>query len=218
MSRQKKLIRSRVGEIPLMEALVRKLGLREILEEFLPGQNTEEVESSDLLIMLIYNLAIGKAPLYELEDWVNSLELRCMGYGKSTKLRLTDDRFGKALDRLYSVDRASLMTRIVVETIRKFDVDLGQLHNDSTTVKAFGKYPGRTDTGFELRKGNSKDHRPDLKQLVYSLSISSDGAVPYSGRPKLDTKLGQNKLRFYLHENGMEVRHDQRTQEAFGRV
>ena len=63
---------------------------------------------------------------------------------------------------------------------------------DSTTVKAYGKIPGKTITGLELARGNSKEHRPDLKQLVFSLSISSDGAVPvhyktYSGNRTDDT-------------------------------
>ena len=130
------------------------------------------------MILLIFNLATGKLPLYELNDWVRSLHLRCIGYEHYKKINFTDDRFGKALDRLYSTDRATLMTRIVLEAIKAFNIDLKQLHNDSTTVKAFGKYPGKASTGFELKNGNSKDHRPDLKQLVFSLSISADGAVP----------------------------------------
>jgi transposase len=38
--------------------------------------------------------------------------------------------------------------------------------------------PGRTKNGLFLALGHSKDHRPDLRQLVYSLTISADGAVP----------------------------------------
>jgi hypothetical protein len=53
-----------------------------------------------------------------------------------------------------------------------------RMHNDSTSVKAYGRIPGTTRTGFFLAQGHSKDHRPDLKQLIYSLTISADGAVP----------------------------------------
>ena len=69
-------------------------------------------------------------------------------------------------------DRASLMTEIVVFFVKEFEIALARLSNDATTIKAFGKYPGRTKTGLELKQGNSKDHRPDLKQLVFSLSIA----------------------------------------------
>lgn len=55
---------------------------------------------------------------------------------------------------------------------------MGRLHNDSTTVKAYGKIAGVTKDGLKMAKGNNKDHRPDLVHLVFSLTISSDGAVP----------------------------------------
>ncbi len=89
-----------------------------------------------------------------------------------------DDRFARALDKLYRTDRASLQTRLVLAVIRAYDIQFDRIHNDSTSVKACGRIPGRTRTGFELRRGHSKDHRPDLKQLVFTLSLSADGAVP----------------------------------------
>jgi transposase len=70
------------------------------------------------------------------------------------------------------------MTELVVFFVKEFDIVLERLSNDATTIKAFGRYPGRTKTGLKLKKGKSKDHRPDLKQLVFSLSIAADGAVP----------------------------------------
>jgi transposase len=52
------------------------------------------------------------------------------------------------------------------------------LHNDSTTVKSTGQMPGKTTTGLYFTQGHSKDHRPDLKQIVYNLTISADGTIP----------------------------------------
>jgi len=174
----KKLNRFEVGALPLMEAIVRKMNLRPILADFFPKKEKEGIASADLLMFLIYNLTIGKTPLYELEEWVESLDLRCLRYENYQGLKFSDDRFGKALDLLFKSDRSSLMTRIVTEVIKSFNIDLRQLHNDSTSVKAFGEYSGKTKTGFELKRGKSKDYRPDLKQLIFSLSICSDGAIP----------------------------------------
>ena len=50
--------------------------------------------------------------------------MRCLDYEKYQNIRFTDDRFGKALDDLYEVDRATLMTKIVVEVVKKFNIDL----------------------------------------------------------------------------------------------
>ncbi|MBE7522122.1 MAG: hypothetical protein HS109_07030 [Burkholderiales bacterium] len=61
------------------------------------------------------------------------------------------------------------------------------LHNDSTSIAFCGQY--RAATGRELRGrtapaiafGFSKDHRPDLRQLLFILTVTAEG-VPASFR------------------------------------
>ena len=70
------------------------------------------------------------------------------------------------------------------DAVREFAIDLDELHNDSTTVTFPGDYreppasdPAGTATpGDHL--GHNKDHRPDLKQLLYILTVRDDGGVP----------------------------------------
>lgn len=189
---ERKLCRMHVGGLPLIRTIMERMNLRAILREFISPHGNENIPSVETLILLICNLTIGKDPLYMLEEWVASLDGRCLGYERLPRGKFNDDRFGRALDKLYMADRASLMTRLVVQVVKHFDLDLDRVHNDSTTVKAYGKIPGKTRTGLQLNRGKSKDHRPDLKQLVFSLSISSDGAVPvhqksYAGNRTDDT-------------------------------
>ena len=184
--------RLHVGGIPLIRVMAERMRLREILLGHIAPQGKEDIPAVESLLLLIFNLTLGKEPLYELEEWVASIDNRCIGYGQLESGRFTDDRFGRALDKLYLADRASLMTRLVVTMIKEFNINMGRIHNDSTTVKAFGTLHGKTRTGLELKRGKSKDYRPDLKQLVFSLSISSDGAVPvhhksYPGNRNDDT-------------------------------
>ena len=80
------------------------------------------------------------------------------------------------------------MTRAVLDAIETFDIDTDQLHNDSTTVTFAGSH---TDAEGHVRGGkptaaitygHNKDHRPDLKQLVFILTVTADGAVPIAHR------------------------------------
>jgi len=174
----RKLTRLQVGPLPLIHSILARLRLREILLEHIPSSDRQPFPRADLLILLAVNLTLAKDPLYELAEWVDSLDLRALGYKSRPAGPLSDDRFARALDQLYQTDRTSLLTRLVVSAIRAFDIRSERIHNDSTSVKACGRIPGCTRTGLELRRGHSKDHRPDLKQLVYSLSVSDDGAVP----------------------------------------
>jgi hypothetical protein len=92
------------------------------------------------------------------------------------------------LARLFDADRASLLTRLVLDAVETFDIDLSRLHNDSTSIKLSGAYD--TADGQErggkptpaVEHGFSKDHRPDLKQLVWMLTVTADGAVPIAFR------------------------------------
>ena len=188
----RKLKRLHVGALPLIRSIAQRIQLREILLEYIPPSRRQSFPRSDLLVLLVVNLTLAKDPLYELGDWVRSLDLRALGYDAGAAQSLSDDCFARALDKLYEIDRDSLLTRLVVSAIKAFGIRSERIHNDSTSVKAYGRIAGTTRTGLELRRGHSKDHRPDLKQLVYSLSVSDDGAVPihhhvYPGNRNDDT-------------------------------
>jgi len=84
---------------------------------------------------------------------------------------------------LFDADRATLLTKVVMKVIDEFGIDLSQLHNDSTTLTVYGEYKQKRSkrngkTSLALLQGHNKDFRPDLKQLLFTLTVSRDGAVP----------------------------------------
>ena len=95
---------------------------------------------------------------------------------------------GRALLALFDADRASLLTDLIVGVIGEFNVDTSEMHNDSTSVSVHGQYetadgtPRRGKPTAAVTFGHSKDHRPDLKQLVWILTVSADGSVPMAYR------------------------------------
>ena len=65
-------------------------------------------------------------------------------------------------------------------------ISVARAHESSTTITLSGEYAGQADPEKKDRapliaKGYNKDHRPDLKQLLYCLTVSADGAVPGTG-------------------------------------
>jgi len=71
-----------------------------------------------------------------------------------------------------------------MQAVRTFELDLSQLHNDSTTVTFSGAYeqadgnPRRGRPTHRITYGINKDHRADLKQLLFVLTTTADGSVP----------------------------------------
>ena len=173
-----KLKRFNISGIPLIKSVSEIIDLKSIFKKYISSYGNERVEVTDTLMFLIWNITLGRQPLYELYEWIRDVDPKCHGLDKRELSSFNDDRFGRALDKLYAADRATLMTEIVVKMIKKINLDMSRLHNDSTTVKAYGKIAGVTKDGLKMARGKGKDHRPDLLHLVFSLTISSDGAVP----------------------------------------
>ena len=89
------------------------------------------------------------------------------------------------LTKFYVSDPGSIGLTATTHTIHEFRVSLDEFHNDSTTVTFYGAYGGTHPAPAEtirhlplITYGHNKDHRPDLKQLLYVLTLSHDGAVP----------------------------------------
>ncbi len=187
------LRRKRVGEMPLLHHLAKRLRFDELLSSHVRAHGNEKIPAAQSLLLLVFNITSGRVPLYELAQWTTDFDGRLIGQDSELPESLfNDDRYARALDKLYLADRASLMTELVLAMVKALQLDLSQLHNDSTSIKTCGSMPGRSHSGVQFLRGHSKDHRPDLKQIVFSLSITADGAVPihckcYAGNRTDDT-------------------------------
>lgn len=94
------LIRNRIGEIPILQTMIQRLKLREILFSYIKTHGNETVPAIDTLLLLVCNIACGRQPLYELPEWVAKLDNGLLGHTADTACEeiYGDDRFGRALD------------------------------------------------------------------------------------------------------------------------
>ena len=98
-----------------------------------------------------------------------------------------DDRLADTLDALFQYGLGDLETQITQHMIKTFGIQNSTCHNDTTTASTYGNCANnKTDESITIDFGHSKKHRKDLKQFVWSLSVSQDSAFPlfqeaYSG-------------------------------------
>jgi transposase len=174
-----------VGALPLVNYVLERLRFAGLLAPHLPPPDPRApVPPLTALGVLLRNLVLARVPLYGLGDWARGWVPSLLGLTPAQAGLLHDDRVGRALDRLFDADRRALLTTLVVHLVKEFGISLTQLHNDSTTVTLHGAYatatgkPVRGRPTLRITFGHNKDHRPDLKQLLWILTISADGAVP----------------------------------------
>jgi transposase len=176
----------RVAVLPALDRLLTRLHLEAFLRDHPPGEDSRcRVPTATALLILLKNLLISREPLYGVGEWAARYVPELLGLTPTQLPSLNDDRVGRCLDRLFDADIPWLTLAVVAHAVREFGVDLDELHNDSTTVTLHGDYESadqrRTLRGklrLAVTHGHNKDHRPDLKQLLYILTVSRDGAVP----------------------------------------
>ncbi|MGH9266097.1 MAG: IS1634 family transposase [Acidimicrobiales bacterium] len=183
-------LRSRaLGALPVVNAVLARLGFDELVASYLPEPDGRcELAAARVIGVLVRNLALGRRPLYGLGAWAARYDPALLGLAAHRAGALNDDRAGRALESLFAADRASLLTALGLRAIGAYGIDCSELHNDSTSITLYGTY--RAATGVSRggarpprpARGHSKDHRPELKQLVEILTVSADGAVPLAHR------------------------------------
>ena len=176
----------RLGLLPVINRLLERLQLEPLLRAYLPPEDGRlRISPARGLLVLLKNLLLCREPLYGVGQWAAQYNPDLLGLSTRQIGSLNDDRMGRCLDRLFQSDCSSLALAVAAHAVTEFNVDLDELHNDSTTVTFFGQYadaskelPRRGQIRLAITWGHNKDHRPDLKQLLFILTVAKDGGVP----------------------------------------
>jgi transposase len=175
-----------VGALPLLQRIAERMQLRRILGEHLPRDDSRtELPTVTALLVLFVNLLMARQPVYGVGEWAALFPADLLGLREQDLSRLHDDRLGRSLDRMFERIGPTLIMAVVRHVIQEFAISLDELHNDSTTVSFYGAYDQAGQEGqrrgrptHAITWGHSKARRPDLKQLLYILTVTSDGNVP----------------------------------------
>ena len=164
------------------------MGLEEALDKYVPTDARSAVSHARALGVLLRSIIVEREPIYRQNETVHEFAAGMFGISAEEMVHLCDDRLGRALDRLFDADRAALLTEVALAVGQHFGVKFDEFHNDSTSVSVCGQYraaSGRTIRGRTapaVTYGFSKAHRPDLKQLLFILTMTGDAHIPVAFR------------------------------------
>ena len=158
----------RCGDVGLALGLWKLLGLDEIIDRHRP-QGKETVRPADIVAIAVINRLCAPCSEFAWADhWYASTGLEeLLGVPDSA---VTKDRLSRTLDRLRAAQTAieqDLKDRL--GTLFQLDYDL--LLEDLTSTS----FAGLAADNELARRGSSRDHRGDCKQIVLALVVTRDG-------------------------------------------
>lgn len=157
----------RLGGAWTLNQLWHKLGLDDILKELLTNRN-HETDIERLIFSMVANRALAPASKLAMEDWVCD-DVVIPGLDKVASHQLY-----RAMDVLLEV-RDALEEQVYYSVANLLNLEVDLIYFD-TTSSYFEVEPYEAPDGEHLRQlGYSKDHRPDLLQVVIGLAVTREG-------------------------------------------
>ena len=169
-----------VGFAPILAHYFKKCGIVDIIDEHVPTDPRRKVLThGQACIAMVTGILFQVMQLYRICQFASEstvLDILLPGIEANDYF---DDRLADTLDALFDYGLGNLETMITNRMITAFNIQTDICHNDTTCALMFGDANNqRTDRGITITFGYSKQYRKDLKQLVWSLSVSSDSAFP----------------------------------------
>jgi transposase len=99
---------------------------------------------------------------------------------------LNDDALGRALDTLYSSGVTALYSLIAATAAERLGLASRFAHLDSTSFHVDGRYnraEAPEDHVVHITRGYSRDHRPDLHQVMLELLVEPQAGIPVLMKP-----------------------------------
>jgi transposase len=178
-----------LDHLGIVAGLIDEIGIVEIINNKLGIDVREKISAGTVVKSIIINgLGFVSRPLYLFSQFFEDKAIsKLLGEGIKADY-LNDDKIGRVMDELYKYGLNSLFLEVVLEVIRKFEIQIKYSHLDSTSFHFDGEYKNEDVPEKEaeiikekpiiINKGYSRDHRPDLKQCVLDLITTTDGDLP----------------------------------------
>jgi transposase len=99
---------------------------------------------------------------------------------------LHDDTLGRALDTLYDAGVTELYSLIAATAAQRLGLTPTFAHLDSTSFHVDGRYNSAEEPDthvIHITRGYSRDHRPDLNQVMLDLIVEHQAGIPVLMKP-----------------------------------
>ena len=168
----------------LVAGMVDELGLVEKIDAMIPQDLEQRNVSVGMAVkaMILIGLGCVQRALYLTPDFFRGKPVgRLLGPGITAEM-LNDDVMGRALDAIFEFGVESFYYLLASGVVKQLGLSGVGGHLDSTSFHVDGDYNSGDESAAEgvvhIRRGYSRDHRPDLNQAVLQLVSENQAGIP----------------------------------------
>jgi len=173
------ILTRRIGSGPILQHYVKRMGVVPIIDRMIPSHPDRKISHGEMVAGLMIYLLNGGRALYRMEKWAGNTAVLGHIFPQYRPRDWTDDRIDDTPDRIFKSGPEHVRGAVSANIVTGFDLGLDQIHYDTTSVSMWGTYDSAAgQPAVVITFGYSKDHRPDLRQVVVGTAVTGDGGVP----------------------------------------
>jgi transposase len=202
----------RLDHLGIVAGVIKDLGLVEAIDKRLQKdtQNQEKITPGEAIAGMIMNgLGFSDRPLSLAPQFFETKALEVLFRPGVLASDFNRHKLGKSLEQAHDYGCERLFFELSSESCLKENIDLKFNSEDTTSLSVTGEYARDVDEHtIQITHGYSKDHRPDLKQIIHELLVSQDGGVPLMMK-SWDGNASDNKI--FTERSTMLIEHFQQS-------
>jgi transposase len=177
-----------LDHLGLVAGMFDELGIGEVLDR----ATQQNPEMRDLTVgeavkaMVLNGLGFINQALYLVPRFFHHKPTHRLISLRVTPAQLNDDALGRALDTLYRYGVTELYSLIAATAAERLGLTPRFAHLDSTSFHVDGRYncdETPEEQVIHITRGYSRDHRPDLNQVMLELIVEHQAGIPLLMKP-----------------------------------
>lgn len=169
-----------LDHLGLVAAICQDLKIAQRIDDRLPCDSQRKVSPGRAVVAMILNgLGFTNRRLYLTDQFFESKAIeRLLGSDLDAK-DITNHTLAHALDDIAEYGSSKLFAEVAFGIAMENNLLDDKNHLDTTSILVHGAYEVNEDPKtIAVVHGFSKDHRPDLKQIVLSLVVNGPSSIP----------------------------------------
>jgi transposase len=201
---QSDVIIKNLDHLGLVAGMVDELGIVETIDALIPcGDDRILSHGEGAKAMILNGLGYVNKQLYQTPKFFEDKPLKRL-FGKEFEAsQINADSLSRTLDAFYTYGVTELFGKIAAKAVEVLGLTCKQLHLDSTSFHLDGVYATTsadempetemadsaqqstqtTPSPITITHGYSRDHRPDLPQVVLNLVVENEAGIPLLMQP-----------------------------------
>jgi transposase len=177
-----------LDHLGLVAGMFEELGITEVIDRATKQDPEMRIVTAGHAVkaMVLNGLGFVNQQLYLVPHFFQNKPLSRLIAPAIEASHLNDDTLGRALDTLYAYGVTALYSLIAATAATRLGLAPTFTHLDSTSFHVDGRYNSEetpNDHVVHITRGYSRDHRPDLNQVMLELIVEHQAGIPLLMQP-----------------------------------